>query len=225
MALKDLLKLHKHQPTRVVVELQDGNSRELRPDKDTRKRWMPILEPMAKLAWARVELCKGDVTLAVIDNPDVEAVEIPEGGADGNCPMCGRAFGGDDLDRMLRAQTVALTWQDKNVQTALNANVQTVTQLNAAIAGLTRVHQLQLEARDVAPAGAGADQEEDIVSILGPLARKLLGDGSIEGLTPERVTKLGAFLDTLPTPERKPPVKVTTPAPPAAKPNGANGAH
>ena len=222
--LKSLLQLHRFQPTRVIVELVDGAQRELRPDKDTRKRWVPILKPLHQMEWVRVELFRGDTTLAIIPNPEMEAVEVPATAtASGCCPACGRPQGGDDLDRILRAQTIALTWQDKQVQTALNANVQTVVQLNTAIGALTRVQALQLEAAQAAPAAAPAgDEDPDDLSRLYHLATKVLGDGGgVDGLTPERVKKLGAFLDTLPTPT---PAKPKLAAPKPSTPAPTNGA-
>jgi len=230
MGLKETLKLAQLNPSRVVAELADGTMREFRPAKDTRKKWLPIVEPMEKLEWIRAELFNRDVTVGVVDNPEVNVVEVPAAGG-GNCPGCGRPVGGDDLDRMIRAQKEAATWQDKSVQTALTASAQTVQNLNAAIGSLIRLQQLQVEAQSHAPA-ATSNGDDDIVNLLPSLARKLLGPGDDDGLTPERLAKLGAMLDAMPAPaaERKGPQQASKPgAPPqASKPapaNGANGAH
>jgi len=128
---------------------------------------------------------------------------------------------------MIRAQREALTWQDKSVERSMAISAAALENLNATITTMVKVHELQLSA---APASNDRG-DEDVVERLLPMAERLLGtaDGAATGLTPERLTKLGAFLDALqvpmptPAPDRKP-AKQATPAPPAAKPNGANGA-
>lgn len=225
MALKELLRLAQLQPLRVVVDLVDGSTRELKPHKDSRKRWTPIVDPLMQLEWVSAELFgKGDVTLAVIPNPDYQAVEaVPAGGAT-CCAACGRPY--DAIPQMIAAQREALTWQDKSVERSMAISTAALENLNNAIASIVKVHQLQLEA---APAANDRnDDEQDVVERLLPMAARLLGgaDASADALTPERLAKLGAFLDAIPTPERKPAKPAAAPSSvQASKPaNGANGA-
>lgn len=233
MALKDVLRLAQLQPARIVVELADGSSRELKPAKDSRKRWIPIIEPMEQFDWIRAELFdRKDVTLAVVTNPAAAPADmgVPEPGQ--CCPTCGRPVGGDDLDRMLRAMTAAAQWQDKSVERAMNLNVATIENMNEAINGMVKAHQLQIDAVRAAPRAGGVaandDGEDDILKRVIPLAARLLGDGSgpLEGLTPERLDKLTAFLDALPPPRpaAAPASKQASSSTPASKQNG-NGAH
>jgi len=240
--LKDVLQLARHQPTRVVVELNDGTTRELRPAKDTRKRWTPILEPLAALPWLRAELYKGDITLAVVNNPEVEqpapARETEEVQC---CVSCGRPVGSDDLDRIIRAQEVALAWQDKSVQRAAEVTASTIDQLRDLLGNVIEFARVRLSPAQHAQAPANDSEEGSIVSVLPALARKLLGDGSGDlgdQLTPERLAKLGSFLDSIPAPAPAPQRTKHAPAaaagtaskPSSAAPaaaagtNGANGA-
>ena len=187
-------KLRDTDATRVVVSLVDGETRELRASKDTRKRWQPILEPLEKLPWVRVELFKGDTTVGIIDNPDVVAEDAAI--AAGCCPACGRSADGD-LDRMIRAQREAATWQDKSVGTALNT-------MSAALATLTKLNQLQLDAAmQVQPQlPSGADPFDDIASMpmlraaMPTIVSKLLGSeaGATLQLDEQQTAMLKQFL-------------------------------
>lgn len=142
-------------PSRVVVTLADDTKRELKPAAGTRKRWLPILEPLAKLEWVRAELFdRGGTTLAIVDNPDiVEEEEAPPVAAD----QMDRA-----MQRMIAAQREALSWQDKSVRSALDTCVQVMRELGSAVATLSKVHQMQLDnMMTILKEGAGADQGGD----------------------------------------------------------------
>lgn len=198
--------------THVVAQLRDGTTRELRPNKGNRKRWVPVLGPLASLDWERLEIFRGDVTVDVVDRGAGGVDRAPASTARESCPTCGRLPAGDELELLIRGQEVAAKWRNESDKNALDAMLGVTKEMQGAVGGLSKIHRDQVDnlmaqlreqrreneqlrdALDRAPVFAG-DDDDDVGGVEGLMGRnrKLLDGvlgkflGGDDGIDPEQL--------------------------------------
>lgn len=183
-------KLGQCAPAVVNVILAGGDSKPLRPPMGTRKRWVPIVNMLARLDWRRLELLdRAGGILDMIDNEDATP---------GDQRITGDAAAEPGLKTMILAQREALTWQDKSVRAALDTVVQVMQQMHESISMIVELHRQErtqqaallrdLEeavqaAAAAQPAGDDQPQAELLRSLAPLLLQKLLTSSKPNGST------------------------------------------
>jgi hypothetical protein len=210
-----LASLRKLCPARVVVFDHGDDKREVAVP-TRRKKWSQVVEAIEARPWSRVEcLDKSGAVLGYIEQDDAPT-ELETIGVGGGKVAETKAM----LELMLRAQDMALKYQDKDRATLMQS-VRDILEVNTAatreLVGLMRMQRDT--AADIAAMRAGAaaaEGKEDgdwdkLLKVLEDSPKLMTTLGPLVGM----VMQMGRSLKPAPPPRK--------PAPPAAPPAPAAG--
>jgi len=193
---KLLATLRRLSPARVRVYDAADDSRDIAVP-TRRRKWDQVISAIEARSWVRCELLdKGGAVLGYIDNEGpAGGVEDIEGDGSREARVLERYLG-----IMLRAQTMALTFRDKEHSTLLQTMSDMMAQQVAATQQLVKLYQTQVEtaatvAWERATAEAGGDVEKwmkvaeaapELMGKLAPLIQLALGKRLGGGVAPSK---------------------------------------